>query len=1056
MVSVKINNQLTEIASQLTVNNNRKENTDYGAMKVLSTKSSRYEPYSVVDIDDGNGNTYQLLVESDSVLTYKGSLYEHELTLIEPIAILSTVYPVDRSFTTVPAKTIGEILAIYKQELDFYQGFDLVYDDSDSIYDETMVNKEYGSVSMAEVIYDLFRSIDAIPRLAFDNGRWLLTYDPYTKRGNALTLSVDAEQKDVNDIDYATEVMHKSRNVSVENKGIWYPSRNNWMTPRIKGTIIKTSELQYELDSDIEVLYKVEAKTTANINEIYEEDFPEITSPFEVLVDITPRVKFKEDYDALVVNGDYFKIDYSPYYDRRKAPFYKENCIYYTKDNNIIDGLFSVQSNLIIFQKNINHIHNAILAEFRKSLEEQYPQLTSDRYYTPVDYDPEDIELRVLYRPKRDVDFVTQRQDTKDFYKSTVLNNQKDTRVNLQKLLENADIYVNRIGSQVVSLTQAFDITDDYWQLGDYYLLNDEYWLAVDITYSFDRDNVVCKADFVKNFANINRETAISREPSPYVYTGKRLQSNFILKEYLIFGENSYSESNNLTDDAKRTALNVLDYDSDYNEPLSDFLMYNYFTERYIHAPTLMSGSGNTLLVHVAFKSPQIAGNALQKIGSAWYKAPVIYTDNDDDFTLNLLEMSLANGYTALDDTSNFKYYPIVDSSFDKRKTGLYSMPINKDTNDSLAITWQLLVKSVDKDIIVPNGFSKLNNLIRYYEEVPTIKVYTRATPYGVLDKKVTDDDSESTASIAIDMDESTITIDEELTYWALAIDEELVLCANNTTVVIPFTFSEYINYKAYDVINLVLNDIEIDLTLNVSHNRTIQEYYVVAPEIALEMSMANEQEKEQYTIYEVVPVIEIEPNIDVNVNKFEFTVYEVQPIIELENDMTLAVNKFEFTMHEIQPIIELNVQTTTAIDDFEYIEVIATPIIDLSNTIETQVSKYEYIQHTATPIINVQTNIQTGVQKLENISELATPIINITTSLNSVFANTGVKQWTFLYSSLNDEEYSYDEAINNPTYPEVSPGVSASDYDINYVVRTSDGELGSTYYWYKVINNLD
>src|SRR6056297_3624496 len=104
VINVKIAKIVVEIASQLTLKLNRREEADSGYVKILSNKSQRYEAYSVVDITWGE-KEYQMLVESDNVLRQKHDLYEHELTLIGPIAILSTVYPVDRSFTDVPQKT---------------------------------------------------------------------------------------------------------------------------------------------------------------------------------------------------------------------------------------------------------------------------------------------------------------------------------------------------------------------------------------------------------------------------------------------------------------------------------------------------------------------------------------------------------------------------------------------------------------------------------------------------------------------------------------------------------------------------------------------------------------------------------------------------------------------------------------------------------------------------------------------------------------------------------------------------------------------------------------
>ena len=110
------------------------------------------------------------------------------------------------------------------------------------------------------------------------------------------------------------------------------------------------------------------------------------------------------------------------------------------------------------------------------------------------------------------------------------------------------------------NLTQTFDTYAEAWKLGDYYLIGNQRWLITDITYSEDKNLVTCDAEFTVNFSNVNRETAITRQPSPYVYTGKGVQSNFIYKEYLIFDKVAvtYADNSFLNEQAKRTILNII------------------------------------------------------------------------------------------------------------------------------------------------------------------------------------------------------------------------------------------------------------------------------------------------------------------------------------------------------------------------------------------------------------------------------------------------------------------------------------------------------------------
>ena len=201
MIEFKINNTVTEIDSEVIFSRNRQEQADFGSVTIVNARSTRYEPFTRCSVNDE-----QYLIESDNLLQQRGILYEHKLTLIENMAIASTVFPVDRSFKRVPALTLGEILNIYKRELYFYQDFLFEYDNTDAIYDAKMVDKEYAGVDFAVILYDLFRRINAIPRLNWVDGRWYLSYELYTDTNTSVTLSVENYQINVNDIDYATNL----------------------------------------------------------------------------------------------------------------------------------------------------------------------------------------------------------------------------------------------------------------------------------------------------------------------------------------------------------------------------------------------------------------------------------------------------------------------------------------------------------------------------------------------------------------------------------------------------------------------------------------------------------------------------------------------------------------------------------------------------------------------------------------------------------------------------------------------------------------------------------
>jgi hypothetical protein len=944
MISVRIGGNVVEIASQLRLRLNRKEEADNGNFVVLNGREERYSPYTIVDIT-WDTKDYQMLIESDNVIKQNSTLYEHNITLIEPMAILSTIFPADRSFTDVPLKTLGEILEIYKKELLYFHDFRLVIANTIlPYYDKVIFEREYSSVDMAVIIYDLFRTFDAIPRLKYNNNIWILSAELYTERNNELTITTEENREtQVNDIDYATSVIHKSRNATIEQKAIWWPSKNKWALPTFKGDIYKTSDIQYELDSDILKIEQVLGM--ANVTIIHNVDGDTDLFIDDLEVDITDSVFEEEVYESLLINDETNPDwQWDEFSDRSPENHYKQIAIKYSINNNTIDGLFYKNDN-VLFDRNVTSLLNVLNAYIRLEAIKKYPELDI-REVQLRDDKTENIKLRVKYRPSRDVDFAVERQDTSKFNKSSILNNQRDSKAELTRLIRNADIFVNRIGNETINITQS----KEYWELGDYVVIDDEYWLITDITYNFDKNNCVISNEFTRNFANINRETSIARLPSPYVYTGKRLQSNFIIKEYIIFDTETDSDDSDLNDFLKNVAINIFDYNSTYNTPLTNAFINDTSRielddlgrKRLINAPLLTGGSGNLILAHLAMRDPRVAGNSSIEYRNSYYKKPILYTRSD--FTVENLYLTFAKDYI-----EDGRDYPsvYVDESDELLN---YTMPINKDPNDTLAITWELLVKSKSKNIIVCNGFAKYNNLVNEFELEPELKLYSRSAPYDKLETTLTDADVEIDKQYSyLNRTTNTLVIQDELDnaieYWALAYDNELILCGNNNVKEINIIFKNEVDYKDYV-------EPEIDVV-----------DYTISPVIFINSNLT--ENITQFESYRVRPVIEIDSSVAETITKIEFVRNTVQPAIIIDSDISEQVSAIVYINTVVQPTIELGTSITEQVSAVEYVDVVVQPIIDLNTNVNEQASSYVYVRNQVQPIIELDTNINEQVSSI-------------------------------------------------------------------------------------------
>ena len=825
MIDFKINDVSLDISSKAIYSRNRKEQADSGTVTLLNSNPVRYEPYTRVSINDE-----QYLIESDHLTEQRAGQYEHQLTLIENIAIFTAIFPVDRSFKRVPALTLGEILTIYRRELEFYQGFFFTYDTTDPIYNTKIVDKEYASQNLAVLVYDLFRSINAIPRLTWNDG-WVLSYELYTATSSVLTLNVENRQSSVTDINYATNLLAKTRNAVSEDEGhIYWPSSTTFMTPRAKGTMYKTSDLQYEVDSDAMAIYEITAYIETNLTVTTSLEPTPQTYAINVEVDITDRVKEASVYEALPLSTDNNPNIEALFFGEPSISkqYFKQNCIRWTKESNVIDSLWWKQDGVFL-PAAVKALQNAISYNIPEAVYAKYSltyDLSQDWGLDTLD-DTEDIPIRIKYRPRRDIDFVTEKNIVSGLNQSTILNNQKDSSIEIGRYLQNSNAIVNRIGNAVFNLTQTFDTYAEAWKLGDYYLIGNQRWVITDITYIEDKNLVTCDAEFTVNFSNVNRETSITRQPNPYVYTGKGVQSNFIYKEYLIFDkqEIEYFDNSFLNAQAKATALNIIPRLSVDDLPLRHMTYRRLGSSDFIDRQLFGAGSGNVILLHAAFNDARLAGKSFKKINGSWYQDPVWYV-NPTTEELEQAAIRLQHTHTLLTDTEDYKHYPkIASGSFDY--TDSLVLRFDKDPNDSLAITFEIICVSEDEDVIVGNGFTRFNNLIR--ELSGTVAVYTDTEPYTIFDVKPKGTlDTNATIILGVNYIEVQDGLGDPIPYWAIVSNDEIVLAGNNSVSKVYYGFTRNRLYGA------IVDDSDMTFDIEFIENDLITSTLIMAQNLSL------------------------------------------------------------------------------------------------------------------------------------------------------------------------------------------------------------------------------
>lgn len=796
--SVKINNVAVEVNGSIVAEMNRKGAVGYGSITVFSERAERYEPYSIVDLVC-NGKTFQYVVQADEPHQEKNLSHEHVITLAEPILFFKTVFPADRSFTRETPMTIEQIFNIYKTELAFYQGLDIIMENyTDSIFDTKMPWKEYASKNFAVIMYDLFRRIDCIPRVRWDwlESSWIFSAEKINAKRNLITVDHDAADTAVNDVDYATTIKGQARNaMREEDPGIWFPSSDGWVTARAKGTLFKESELQFQFPHPIIQLKKAVAYVMCSMllqgdseftDHVVEVDFTGSVLPKEVWetksVDSLPNTKTRVTYDYLT---DTYTYQYVA----------KQNLLYYEIGKTTIDNLFS-QTQFIFFTENVLSLNHAIYYWVIKSANEQYDLYwdNPDHYTTVVvpyggdymdDADTELLKCRFQFVTERDFDFTSEKANVTGLVKSTVMNAQSENMIDSARYLESANALANRLGHPIQRREQLFAESQTPWNLGDYSSLG----TIIDIRYAFDRYNTLVTADFAIGFSNTSGEYSISKEPEAFLIGRTRQRTNPIYSEYLLFSKEYHAKDSIFSDDAWDSLLNILQWYSANSKTIHHANFVPNPPESVIDYEAIDflvfgSGSGNTIMMNITADHQTIAGYGKIKDGSAWYKNPVKYVDENDE----LVDMNIAftEDMIMISDTATQEYYPEVQVMRSGQLTEGVTFPIDKNPNDNMGFTLQVICVSNSDDIIVGNGFAKYNNLIIDYAVKPATKVYVSQTPYSIFDKIIRTGDIEDTGaghSISVN---NHVIVSLSSAYagynWAIVYGNEILLAGNNST----------------------------------------------------------------------------------------------------------------------------------------------------------------------------------------------------------------------------------------------------------------------------------
>ena len=748
----------------------------------------------VVSVEDITVKSFQqMLVQSDTVIKNRDGLFEHQLQLIEVIAKFDGFYPADRIVSSTPPKTLGEVLDIYRNELELYHNLDINWNRQAAWTNTLVRQKEFVGVNFSVILQDLFRAIDAIPRAVFENDVWFIFPDFINERKNLIEPNPVQEILEQDNLDYATRIKTQIKNGTYESsKDRFFPSIAGHVLPKGEGPQKIDSKLEYQLDSNI---LDITQALVVDVN-IADTDVGGLGERYDI--DITKHVLPK------------------PFWDGQKAPVnqtekgvHKKNSLFFDIGTRSVKNLFNAGTDTLLFfwPDDTNVLRNAILTS---AIEQE---LIADKNFDKFIVTPfQQIKMRFRYIPQRNIDIVHHRQFLKNMNEITQTHRQRDSQVEIERYKNTLKNLSNRMGNDIKQYIQVFTDTEPF-DLGDYDLNNN---VVVRVKNTFYNDYILSEFIMAEGFGNIDGETSLWKEPSAFDIQEKDITTNIIIEEFVEISRTSKSVNTRLTPVAQKSLIATLDNGITPEPPVQGSVMRPVLavetavSTNGLYLPVLTGGGGNTTSFHIHIPDQIRAGRAFsdtledENIGE-----DIIYTYQEDDFLGDFGELRDFRFYLVSDVTFEDEgFYPLIDSddvsSFENAaltQTNIIDT-INKDKNAKFAVTFQQHIVTDDPDIIIGAAFAKYNRLFTE-RTLPNKKIYASDKPFSIFDDKVRSGDSVIGSSWTVDENERKLTFTATTgNHIALTYNGEIIIAINNFEVGTHDLFINFVSEAERTVIN--------------------------------------------------------------------------------------------------------------------------------------------------------------------------------------------------------------------------------------------------------------
>jgi len=766
MVSVKIDNVTVNIESGIEFLRDGTEEFNFGVMIIKN--STRKEPYP--DFADVvltiNSVEYETTIQKDISNRTTIGIYEHTITLAEPIIKLSLYTHPDRKYTTISG-SLPTYLYQLENLLDTMSLSETnpftIHADTQTLLGITAVEKEYTGGDLLTTLTDMFRGVNAVPTLSLDN---VIGHELFSELGTLITIGDVIGETITSDIgDYGLAVHSKIKkgtfNANITTGGTFFPASGYGVTPRSIDDKYHDDDAVWILDSGIR---RILAPRIMNLDS----QTLGITQPF-----IATWVVSKAEWDDLLTETTRATLT---------AGKYKNNTLYYVEDDNIIKNAGVKTKN------NISPISGDSAME---SLIRSYWVATrgTDSQYKAQNIS--DLEIEWYYQPSRDMDARVERHNIDRVTKNaTVINNQKDSILELQRYGQTLKSHINRIGNDSFEITIRYTsyASFDLWGLNDY---TSEGYKVVKIKLLARNNSVDATYLFTKNQSILDPLTAVNRKVSPFTISKRNVLTCYTYNEYVEFSDTQKSVTSSLTLDGLKTLLNALEWDATKDLPIynAQYKLDGGSGDN-LNMSVLAVPLGQSLTFNAQFKEPRIAGYQLTADGWLGHKmVPIPYADINGEVYRAFV--SWGNGDVVVPDN-----HPVgaVDSTICMR-TNRVTLGLNPD--EIFGITHHQHIITDRSNLIVGDFFTENNSMVKLLalEQNVTLVYFDGAVKHTIYDK-VANSAALGGVSYALNAGYDTITLTDVPSGSSWAIVESIS----------PFRIYLAYNYDGTDLNTIYIN----------------------------------------------------------------------------------------------------------------------------------------------------------------------------------------------------------------------------------------------------------